>query len=221
MATGKTVKNAPAAFAASPHAGEAKAADSVMHLQKTTGAGVRAPSVLQLTLLTGGSGCGKSTLARAMLVHEPGPRVLMLTEDPQYIVDDDRLCTHVRDLARHDFVTVERLNDLAHASLPTHATVVVDCLCNLLSNLIFSADRLPQDARLLADAMLDDIRALARRCRMLIVITNEIGCEGNTGDKAGTEALYCTALSLANNALAREAGQVLEVVCGIPLPLTR
>lgn len=134
MATSNTVKNTSAAFASFPYADEAKAADSVMRLQKTAGAGVRTPSALQLTLLTGGSGCGKSTLARAML---------------------------------------------------------------------------------------DDIRALARRCRMLIVITNEIGCEGNIGGKVGTEALYCTALSLANNALAREADRVLEVVCGIPLPLTR
>jgi len=181
-----------------------------------------------LTLITGGSACGKSTFARTRLANSCAPRFLILTEDPALAIDAERIAARARDRACPAYRLLEQTSNLSAIALPTGATVVVDCLCNLVSNLMFpaSSEMTYSDAysRQLAEDVTaracSDILMLAAQCNELIVVTNEIACEPISSHDEMTLA-YLAALSHLNRALAHEADEVTELVCGIPLALQR
>ena len=58
---------------------------------------------------------------------------------------------------------------------------------------------------------------MLKQCRHLVIVTNEVFSDGNVYDSETMEYIRC--LGMINAALAGMADQVIEVVCGIPVPL--
>ena len=69
------------------------------------------------------------------------------------------------------------------------------------------------------EEIMDGIRQIRSSSRHLIVVTNDIFSDGITYDK--TTEQYQRYLGRVNRELAREADEVMEVVCGIPLQLKK
>jgi adenosylcobinamide kinase/adenosylcobinamide-phosphate guanylyltransferase len=92
--------------------------------------------------------------------------------------------------------------------------VLLECLCNLCANEIFDPGGAGESA---VDTILRGMDRLARQCDNLIVVTNDVGADG--GGYGALTMRYVDALGELNARLASRFDRVLELVCGIPLPL--
>lgn len=170
------------------------------------------------TLLTGGSGNGKSTLALKLLSQMPGSRYIV---DTALIFDEEeaeqrrqRKCQ----LQEQGILTLSCGTSLDALQFPENSSVVLECMCHLTANEMFSGETPFVEQRDQQGGffrILSKLEHFLEQCDNLIVVTNEVGCEGITYDE-GTES-YKRLLGLLNNALARRADCVCEVVCGFPL----
>ena len=166
-----------------------------------------------LILLTGGSACGKSTYGEQTAMQLGSPRYYIATMQPDGPDATRRIARHRAMRANRGFQTMERYTDLAGLVLPEpHSVALLECICNLTANEMFS----PHGAGPAAEeAVLAGVEALSRHCRHLLVVTNEVGCDG-TAYLPETMA-YVAALGRINQTLASWAHHVWELVCGIPL----
>ena len=167
-----------------------------------------------MILLTGGSACGKSSYAESLAVRLPAPRYYIAAMRPY---DDESLAK----IARHremrhgkGFETFERYTDVAGLVLPARGTVLLECICNLTANEMFDDKGGESDPY---DRVMAGIDALRAQSGTLIVVTNDVGSDGNTYDDATIR--YIDAIGRINASLAAEADAVYELVCGIPLVL--
>lgn len=160
-----------------------------------------------IALITGGAANGKSYFAENLARTLPGPSIYLNTMRP-YSADS------AQEAARHappaDFVRIDCYTALSELRLPLRGVIVLECLCNLLDNELFSA-RTPDPVA----SILRGIDALAEQCSDLLLVTNEIGC----GCQEYTESTlhYLDTLGRLNRAAAARADVVLEIVAGIPV----
>ena len=163
-----------------------------------------------IALITGGSGCGKSTYAEKLVSNMPQQnRVYIAT---MQIYDEEsrkRVARHRAQRADKGFTTVERPKDLAGTSIEADATVLLEDIPNLLANEMFDGGS--------ADRILPAIRALSQRCRNLIIVTNDVFCDGITYPDSTQE--YIRRLAEINCRIAEIADFVCEVVYSIPVIL--
>ena len=165
-----------------------------------------------MILLTGGSACGKSSYAETLCAALPGPRYYVAAMRPFGEGGAEKIARH-REMRRgKGFETVERYTDLAALRLPGRGTALLECICNLTANEMFDEAGAVSDPY---DRVIRGVEALCRQCRDVVVVTNDVGSDGEVYD-AGTNA-YVTALGRINAALAERADAVYELVCGIPL----
>ena len=88
--------------------------------------------------------------------------------------------------------------------------MLLEDIGNLCANEIFDPEGSGRDA---ADTVLRGVEALRRRCRVLVIVSNEV-CAG--GADYGEETLrYMRTLAEINRRLAAMADSVCEVVCGV------
>jgi len=165
-------------------------------------------------LLTGGSACGKSTYAESLAVRLGGRLWYIAAMRPFGEESQMRIERHRRMRAEKGFETIERYTDINGLTLPARGTVLLECLCNLCANEIFDPEGAGESA---VDAILCGIDHLARQCGHLIVVTNDVGADG--GGYGELTMRYVDALGELNARLASRFDRVLELVCGIPLPL--
>lgn len=167
-----------------------------------------------LILLTGGSGCGKSYFAESLCLRFPGPRYYLAAMQPYGDGSEQKIARHRAMRAGKGFETFERYTDLAGLTLPARGTALLECICNLTANEMFS----PSGAlRAPIEAVLSGVEAIERQCDQLIVVTNDVGSDSGQYDPA-TRA-YIRALGQINARLSSRADHVYELVCGIPLTL--
>ncbi len=166
-------------------------------------------------LLTGGSACGKSTFAEKLAVALPAPRIYLATMMPYQADGALRIARHRAQRADKGFAaTIERYTDIRGAEIPSGATVLLDCLCNLVANEMYEPDGAGADA---ADAVLEGIDRIAKTAGNLIVVTNTVGCDGAT--YADSVLAYVRTLGGINNRIAQQFNCVCELCCGIPILL--
>ena len=161
-----------------------------------------------LTLVIGGSASGKSEYAEAHVCTLPGSRIYLATMEPWDGECRARIARHRAARVHRNFTTIERYRDLEHLSLPPDSNVLLECLSNLLAN-----ERYGTPSRQ-ADQVLESLIHLARQCRHLTVVTNEVFSGGT--DYKGDTLAYLRQLAWLNRQLARRAERVVEVVCGLP-----
>jgi adenosylcobinamide kinase/adenosylcobinamide-phosphate guanylyltransferase len=167
-------------------------------------------------LLTGGSACGKSTFAEYLAVRMPSPRYYLATMRP---FDEEailRIIRHQKTRQAKGFLTRERDVDIAGVVLADKATVLLECLCNLMANELFDETGVVDERAF--ERVLEGIVSLENRCDNLIVVTNDVGSESFGMYSASTQ-LYVRLLGRLNAVLAARFDVVYELVCGIPLAL--
>lgn len=169
-------------------------------------------------LITGGSGSGKSEYAENQAVRlsrEAGmPLYYIATMKPFGEEGRKRVERHQKLRAGKGFITVERYVNLKDLALPKEGVVLLECLSNLTANEMFEENGAgPQTPR----EVLLGIKKIRSGHKHLVVVTNDIFSDGITYDK--TTEQYQTYLGAVNQTLAKEADEVTEVVCGIPLPI--
>jgi adenosylcobinamide kinase/adenosylcobinamide-phosphate guanylyltransferase len=164
------------------------------------------------TLVIGGAACGKSEYAETLSVLRPEPRYYIATMMPFSREDDLRIEKHRLMRAEKGFITMERYTDMAGLILPERGTVLLECLGNLTANELFS-DTGAHDQAL--DAILRGVEALEAQCSDLVVVTNDVFCDGVSYDPETRR--YIEILAEVNRRLAARFDSVVELVCGIPL----
>ena len=190
-----------------------------------------------IVLVTGGASSGKSALAEQMALSLTGPHVYLATMNGQGEAARERVARHRALRAGKGFETIERESDLAGLELPAqlrYGTVLVEDVGNLVANALFAPDGLASEAgsgdpggffariatddefaRAYAQRLAGDILSLVGQCANLVVVTNEVGCDGVRYDDA-THA-YLVLLGAVSCSLAEKADTVCESACGLPI----
>lgn len=180
-----------------------------------------------MTVITGVSASGKSEYAerRASELADGGAMYYAATMEPCGEEGRQRVERHRRLREGKGFVTIEcyrmigRALDGVDAADRREATVLVECMSNLLANEMFPRAVEPgltdPAGRDVLDRILGGVAALCGQCRHLIVVTNEVFSDGNVYD-TGTE-VYIKLLGILNQRLVEMADEAVEVVYTIPM----
>lgn len=164
------------------------------------------------TLVIGGAACGKSEYAETLAVTRPEPRYYIATMMPFDREDILRIEKHRLMRAEKGFITMERYTELGGLILPARGTALLECLGNLTANELFAEYGAHEGAY---DAIIRGVEALEAQCTDLVVVSNDVFCDGVTYTEDTRQ--YIDILAAVNNTLASRFDNVIELVCGIPL----
>ena len=163
-----------------------------------------------IILLTGGSGCDKSTYAEKLFTAMPRDRRVYIATMQVYDGESvRRVARHRAQRAGMGFVTVECEKDLASAPVEEGSVVLLEDLVNLVANEMFDGGNVAR--------VVPALRSLARRCRHLVMVTNDVFSDGVAYEE--TTQAYLRALAEVNRQAAAMADYAAEVVYSIPVPL--
>jgi adenosylcobinamide kinase/adenosylcobinamide-phosphate guanylyltransferase len=168
-------------------------------------------------LITGGAGNGKSLYAESLMLAGPSPRHYIAAMIPFGDEAKARVARHQAMRAGKGFITHERYTDIDTLILEPNGTILLECLCNLTANEMFTADGAERDTDAVYQKILRGVDALSSQCARLILITNEVACD--TGSYAESTLRYARLLAGINLTLTAAADTVYEMVCGIPLAI--
>lgn len=167
-------------------------------------------------IVTGGSGSGKSEYAENWICRLAEPEKKLLYIAAMKPFDEEckkRIARHRKMRAHKGFQTIECYENIDSLELPEGASVLLECMSNLLANELFSEEK--QNRTGIEEHILGGIRKLRKQSDNMVIVTNEIFSDGICYDKETQE--YQRLLGRINCALAAEADCVVEVVCGIPV----
>lgn len=161
-----------------------------------------------IVLVTGGSGCGKSTWAEKLIASLPDENRIYIATMQVY--DEEsvrRVARHRAQRADKGFRTIECEKDLASANVPEGSIVLLEDLVNLMANEMFDGGDVSR--------IVPALKALASRCRHLVMVTNDVFSDGV--DYAESTQAYLRMLADINCCAADMADCVVEVVYSIPI----
>lgn len=191
-----------------------------------------------LHIVYGGSASGKSSYAEGFAMSLQGDgRLLYIatmypykwntTEiDPETI---QRIERHRAMRADKGFDTVECYRHVEHIVAKRQDVLLLECMSNLLANEMYlepdsnagfdmsDAQTLSPVSERIVQALID----LSMRVQELVIVTNDVFSDGGslTSDESTRE--YVKNLAEINCALAKEAGTVTEIFCGIPVEIKK
>jgi len=179
-----------------------------------------------VTLLLGGARSGKSRYALEAALARPGAVLYVATAQAFDDEMSERIVRHRAERPAH-WQTLEAPLHLGQAlagalqdPAQAPATVVVDCLTLLASNVLLAlpeeATQEQANAAVLAeaDALLHTWRAQAAPGARLLIVSNEVGMGVVPPSRLGR--YYRDALGYANQRIAAQADEVLLLVAGLP-----
>ena len=162
-----------------------------------------------LTLVVGGAASGKSAYAEALLLRSVAARRIYLAAmEPFGAEAEARIRRHRAMRSEKGFETLECYVNIECAPVPSGASVLLEDLGNLCANELFSPQGAGKGA---ADSILRGMNALYRRCRDLIIVSNEVFTGGT--DYGPETVRYLSVLSYVNRKIAARADAVCEI-CG-------
>lgn len=168
-------------------------------------------------LVTGGAASGKSEQAERLLcMHAANnSRLYLATMQPFGVAAQQRIERHRILRAQKGFQTIEQYTQISKLKIDTPFDgILIECMSNLLANEMFQ----PNGAGTAAiQEIINAVDNLIGQCNTLIVVTNEIFSDGMTYTKETTQ--YLQNLAQINCILAQKADIVIQVVCGICVPL--
>lgn len=172
-----------------------------------------------IELITGGSGSGKSEYAerRICSAHEKNmerPLVYIATMQPYGAEGHERVKRHRKLRRGKGFDTLECYTGIDGLSITEGSDVILECIGNLVANEMFSSAT--ADAGCVS-RIKRGIDTLARNCKNLCIVTNEVFSDGIKYD-AGTD-MYMRAIAEVNIYIASIADRVTEVVFSVPITI--
>ncbi len=166
-----------------------------------------------LTLVTGGAASGKSAYAEKQILSTQGtPRLYVATMLAQDTESRARVERHRALRKGKGFHTIECPFALDKLNIPKGATVLLECMSNLLANECFYPEGAGKEAE---TRILQGVAKICTSAQDVVIVTNDIFSDGNPYDTSTLE--YIAMLARVNAALAQSADRVVEVVCGIPI----
>lgn len=167
----------------------------------------------------GGSASGKSAFAEQLVMEQresksadDSPRIYIAT---MYPFDDEcrkRIEKHRIMRAEKKFETIECYTGLKSIQLPERAVVLLECMSNLVANERYQKGGAGNRT---VEEVLEGICRLKEQAKALIVVTNNVFCDGTEYDEDTME--YLKELGAINQAMGEMADEVIEVICGIPV----
>jgi len=161
-----------------------------------------------IVLVTGGSGCGKSTWAEKLIASLPNEKRVYIATMQVY--DEEavkRVERHRAQRADKGFATIECEKDLASAPVEEVSIVLLEDLVNLMANEMFDGGDVSR--------IVPALEELAKKCRHLVMVTNDVFSDGI--DYAESTQEYLRQLAKINLQAAELADSVVEVVYSIPV----
>ena len=168
-----------------------------------------------IVLVTGGIGSGKSTWAEKLVASLPNEnRVYIATMQVYDAESVKRVERHRAQRADKGFRTIECEKDLASADIADSSVVLLEDLVNLMANEMFDGGDVSR--------IVPALNILAKKCRHLIMVTNDVFADGieyaeSTQEYIRQLAQINNAAAQINNAAAQMADCVVEVVYSIPV----
>ena len=168
-----------------------------------------------LIVITGGSGSGKSVYAEQLLTKlTDTEKYYIATMQPFGEETKKRIARHQKQRQGNNFITVEQYVKIETADIPIGASVLLECMSNLVANEMFNETNTRQSNEIYDD-IISGIEQLCKRCKHLVIVTNEVFSDGNCYDKETRKYIAC--LGLINQRLAQLADSMVEVVYSIPV----
>lgn len=165
------------------------------------------------TLVTGGSGSGKSEYAENLAVSYKSRNLIYIaTMQPFGGETLKKIERHKKMRKNKNFKTIEAPVGIDKIEIPDNASVLLDCMSNLVANEIYDENGAKDKT---AEEILKGINKIKDKAENLIVVTNEVFSDGISYDRE-TEK-YKKILGKINQNLAQQADQIIEVVYSIPL----
>jgi len=161
-----------------------------------------------IVLVTGGSGCGKSTWAEKLIASLPNEKRVYIATMQVY--DEEavkRVERHRAQRADKGFATIECEKDLASSPVEEASIVLLEDLVNLMANEMFDGGDVSR--------IVPALEELAKKCRHLVMVTNDVFSDGI--DYAESTQEYLRQLAKINLQAAELADSVVEVVYSIPV----
>lgn len=173
-----------------------------------------------LFVVTGASGSGKSEYAEQLvcsLSERDGitEKIYAATMEKESTAAKERIMRHQKLRAGKGFVTAEAAFGLREESVRTRlpdAVVLLECVSNLLANLMFSGNMAGEAAE---REIVSQVEKARLQCRHIVVVTNEIFSDGSV--YTGEMEQYVKALGRINCRLAGSADVFCEVVYSVPV----
>lgn len=190
-----------------------------------------------MVVVTGGSGSGKSAYAESLFQEFSGEKIYIAT---MQVYDEEgkaKVARHRKLREGKGFLTVESPENVGELfaeaafseskdTLPDENTfpdaknpqneksALLECVSNLTANEMFREDGIVA-CKQVADKIIEDIQKINSRLDNLVIVTNNVFEDGITYDSTTMD--YLKAMGQINAVLAKQADQVIEVVCGIPV----
>ena len=181
-----------------------------------------------LYVVTGGSGSGKSEYAENLAVQLSGGQYLYYVAAMQPYGEEarERIRRHRALRDGKGFQTIEcyreigQLPDRIGPAACTKATILLECMSNLLANELFGDGKpLRDDEPFLQKRLLAEVSGLSRQCRHLIIVTNEVFSDGVCYDQETEQ--YREMLGKMNRGLVKQADEAAEIVYTIPVRIKK
>lgn len=170
-------------------------------------------------LVTGGASCGKSQVAEDLCQTLGGDLAYLAAMPPFGAESQARIARHRQQRDGKGFRTIECHEGLAVALVDSRiagATALLEDLGNVVANRLFGspAAALPLDEARIVAEIARDLDALASRCAHLVVVGNEVGCDGvHYGEE--TQG-YQRVLGMVAQTWAATCDYIVECSAGMP-----
>ena len=166
-----------------------------------------------ITLVTGGTKCGKSGYAEKILESFAGPKYYIATMNPAGDDADEIISRHREARRNKSYITVECPRDIDKLDLPIGCGVLLECIGNLCANEMYIGSNVLRPS----DKIIKNIKQLSETAAELVIVTNEVGCDGNS--YSIDIMAFVSEIAVINSKLAELADNVVECVYGIPVAL--
>ena len=163
-------------------------------------------------LIIGGSKSGKSNIAEKISLNLNHNKVIYIaTMKPYDDEDEKRIEIHRQKRTPHNFITIEKQNDIseAAASISSEDTVLIDSITSLLTNEMFKGNEIIKDAY---EKICRDLKVLMDKACNTVIVSDYIFNDSIDYDEI-TEN-YKKQLALINRKIAEDSNKVIECTFG-------
>lgn len=165
-----------------------------------------------LIMITGGSKNGKSHIAEEIITKYNISRKYIATMEPFCEEAHIAIERHRKIRSGKGFETIEKYTDIDEIRFFERSAVLLECLCNLCANEIFSmGEKNP------TEKIMRGIEKLSKMSEVFVLVTNQVGDDGIEYSSETMNYIKC--MGELNRRLAVRADVVIEAVYGIPIIL--